>query len=56
MPTSGTILCEAKPVHGPGPDRAMVFQSHALLPWMTCFENVHLGVKQVFSGAIEQPS
>jgi len=47
-PTSGTIVCEGMAVAGPGPDRAMVFQSHALLPWMTCFENVHLGVKQVF--------
>ena len=48
QPTSGAIVCEGMPVNGPGPDRAMVFQSHALLPWMTCFENVHLGVKQVF--------
>src|SRR5882724_1519595 len=40
-PTSGTIVCEEMAVKGPGPDRAMVFQSHALLPWMTCFENVH---------------
>jgi nitrate/nitrite transport system ATP-binding protein len=47
-PTSGTIRCEDKPVRGPGPDRAMVFQSHALLPWMTCLENVQLAVKQVF--------
>jgi nitrate/nitrite transport system ATP-binding protein len=47
-PTSGTIMCEGMAVEGPGPDRAMVFQSHALLPWMTCFENVRLGVKQVF--------
>src|ERR1039458_2287026 len=48
LPTSGSIACEDKPVRGPGPDRAMVFQSHALLPWMTCYENVHLAVKQVF--------
>jgi nitrate/nitrite transport system ATP-binding protein len=48
MPTSGRIVCEQKPIEGPGPDRAMVFQSHALLPWMTCYENVHLAVKQVF--------
>jgi nitrate/nitrite transport system ATP-binding protein len=47
-PTSGSIRCEDKPVRGPGPDRAMVFQSHALLPWMTCLENVQLAVKQVF--------
>jgi nitrate/nitrite transport system ATP-binding protein len=48
LPSSGTIVCEDKPVRGPGPDRAMVFQSHALLPWMTCYENVHLAVRQVF--------
>lgn len=49
LPTAGEIRCDGKAVRGPGPDRAMVFQSHALLPWMTCFENVHLAVKQVFS-------
>lgn len=48
LPTSGTIVCEDRPIRGPGPDRAMVFQSHALLPWMTCYENVHLAVRQVF--------
>lgn len=48
LPTVGAIACEGKPVLGPGPDRAMVFQSHALLPWMTCYENVHLAVRQVF--------
>lgn len=48
LPTSGTITCSGKRVTGPGPDRAMVFQSHALLPWLTCFENVFLAAKQVF--------
>jgi nitrate/nitrite transport system ATP-binding protein len=52
LPTSGSIACEDKPVRGPGPDRAMVFQSHALLPWMTCYENVHLAVKQVFDRSL----
>jgi nitrate/nitrite transport system ATP-binding protein len=52
QPTSGTITCEGKPVRGPGPDRAMVFQSHALLPWMTCYENVHLAAKQVFGRSL----
>jgi nitrate/nitrite transport system ATP-binding protein len=51
LPTSGRIVCEEQPVRGPGPDRAMVFQSHALLPWMTCYENVQLAVKQVFGRA-----
>ncbi len=53
-PSSGTIICDGIRVLGPGPDRAMVFQSHALLPWMTCFENVHLGVRQVFEKSLDR--
>ncbi len=49
-PSAGTIKCAGTSIKGPGPDRAMVFQSHALLPWMTCVENVHLAVKQAFRG------
>ncbi len=48
IPTSGEIVAGGTRVTGPGPDRAMVFQSHSLLPWMTCFENVCLGVREVF--------
>jgi nitrate/nitrite transport system ATP-binding protein len=47
-PTSGTILLAGKHVDGPGPDRGVVFQNHSLLPWLTCFENVHLAVERVF--------
>jgi len=47
-PTSGTILLADKHVDGPGPDRGVVFQNHSLLPWLTCFENVHLAVERVF--------
>ena len=47
-PDAGTITCAGKPVTGPGPDRGVVFQNHALLPWMTSFENVHLGVQHIF--------
>lgn len=47
-PTAGSIRCAGSTIAGPGPERAMVFQSHALLPWMTCYENVHLAVKQAF--------
>jgi nitrate/nitrite transport system ATP-binding protein len=42
------LLCEGREIAGPGPERAVVFQNHSLLPWMTCFENVMLGVEQVF--------
>jgi len=48
-PTDGTILLAGKHVDGPGPDRGVVFQNHSLLPWLTCFENVHLAVERVFS-------
>ncbi|CAN7710717.1 ABC transporter ATP-binding protein [Pseudorhodoferax sp. LjRoot39] len=47
-PTQGTLLCANKEVAGPGPERAVVFQNHSLLPWLTCFENIHLGVERVF--------
>jgi nitrate/nitrite transport system ATP-binding protein len=48
LPTTGVLLCEGREIPGPGPERAVVFQNHSLLPWMTCFENVLLGVEQVF--------
>jgi nitrate/nitrite transport system ATP-binding protein len=48
LPSSGTILLADKHVDGPGPDRGVVFQNHSLLPWLTCFENVHLAVERVF--------
>src|SRR3954464_9932766 len=46
--TSGGIILAGKELNGPGPDRGGVFQSPCLLPWLTCFENVRLGVNQVF--------
>jgi nitrate/nitrite transport system ATP-binding protein len=54
LPTDGAVLCGGIPVKGPGPDRAMVFQSHALLPWMTCAENVALGVRQAFRARLSK--
>ncbi len=48
-PTEGTLLCANREIKGPGPERAVVFQNHSLLPWLTCFENVFLGVERVFS-------
>ena len=47
-PTSGTLLCANREIAGPGPERAVVFQNHSLLPWLTCFENIYLGVERVF--------
>lgn len=46
--TSGGLILAGKELVGPGPDRGIVFQSPCLLPWMTAFENVMLGVDQVF--------
>ena len=46
--TSGGIILAAREIDGPGPDRGVVFQSPALLPWMTALENVRLGVDKVF--------
>ena len=48
-PTEGTLLCANREIAGPGPERAVVFQNHSLLPWLTCFENVYLAVERVFS-------
>ncbi len=48
LPTSGTLLCDNREIAAPGPERAVVFQNHSLLPWLTCYENVHLAVERVF--------
>jgi len=45
--TEGAIILENKEVKGPGPDRAVVFQNHSLLPWLTVFQNIELAVKKV---------
>src|SRR5256886_15419667 len=52
-PSEGTILLAGKHVDGPGPERGVVFQNHSLLPWLSCFDNVHLAVERVF-GATEK--
>ena len=49
IPTEGTLLCANREIAGPGPERAVVFQNHSLLPWLTCYENVYLAVERVFS-------
>ena len=51
MPTEGHLLCANREIAGPGPERAVVFQNHSLLPWLTCFQNVYLGVERVFGAA-----
>lgn len=47
-PSKGLIFCAGREIAGPGPERAVVFQNHSLLPWLTCFENVYLAVERVF--------
>ncbi|MBA3598761.1 MAG: ABC transporter ATP-binding protein [Methylibium sp.] len=47
-PTSGALFCDNREIAAPSPERAVVFQNHSLLPWLSCFENVHLGVERVF--------
>jgi nitrate/nitrite transport system ATP-binding protein len=42
--TTGGVILEGREVDQPGPDRAVVFQNHSLLPWLTCYENVRLAV------------
>ena len=49
--TAGAVLLENKEVNDPGPDRAVVFQNHSLLPWLTVYDNVRLAVDKVFSAA-----
>ncbi|MGP0170979.1 ABC transporter ATP-binding protein [Pseudomonas sp. NCHU5208] len=48
--TAGGIILDGREVNEPGPERAVVFQNHSLLPWLSCYENVELAVRQVFRG------
>jgi nitrate/nitrite transport system ATP-binding protein len=48
LPSEGYLICNGREIAGPGPERAVVFQNHSLLPWLTCYENVHLAVERVF--------
>jgi nitrate/nitrite transport system ATP-binding protein len=47
--TRGAVLLENREVNEPGPDRAVVFQNHSLLPWLTVYQNVKLAVDKVFA-------
>lgn len=46
--TTGGVILDGTEVNEPGPDRAVVFQNHSLLPWLTAYQNVELAVKKVF--------
>jgi nitrate/nitrite transport system ATP-binding protein len=48
--TEGGVLLNGKEVNEPGPERAVVFQNHSLLPWLTAYQNVELAVNTVFKG------
>lgn len=52
--TDGNVMISGRDVHGPGPDRGVVFQAPSLLPWLTARENVLLGVEQVFAHGTPQ--
>ncbi|MFN3618631.1 MAG: ABC transporter ATP-binding protein, partial [Aquabacterium sp.] len=48
--TTGAVILDRQEVNAPGPDRAVVFQNHSLLPWLSVRENVSLAVDKVFGG------
>ena len=48
--SSGGVILNQREVNAPGPERAVVFQNHSLLPWLSVYQNVELAVKQVFRG------
>ena len=49
--TTGEVFLEGKVVDEPGPDRAVVFQNHSLLPWLTVYGNIAIAVDKVFGGS-----
>jgi nitrate/nitrite transport system ATP-binding protein len=49
--TNGAVLLEDREVNAPGPERAVVFQNHSLLPWLTVYDNVALAVDKVFGSS-----
>ncbi|HSI95922.1 MAG: ABC transporter ATP-binding protein [Methylophilaceae bacterium] len=56
MPSNGVMLCAGREIGGPGPERAVVFQNHSLLPWLTCFDNIYLAVERVFGSTEDKAS
>lgn len=53
--STGAVILDGREVSGPGPDRAVVFQHHSLLPWLTVYENVSLAVDKVFAQTKSRP-
>jgi nitrate/nitrite transport system ATP-binding protein len=49
--SSGGVILEGREVNSPGPDRAVVFQNHSLLPWLTVYQNVEIAVDKIFRDA-----
>jgi nitrate/nitrite transport system ATP-binding protein len=49
--TSGGVILDGREVNEPGPDRAVVFQNHSLLPWLTVYQNVAIAVDKIFKGS-----
>ena len=54
-PSQGALLCDQREIAGPGPERAVVFQNHSLLPWLSCLDNVLLAVETVFAAKEARP-
>ena len=48
QPTEGEVRLQTQRITKPGPDRMVVFQNYSLLPWMTAFENIYLGIDSVW--------
>src|SRR3954454_8196902 len=53
--TNGGVILDGREVNDPGPDRAVVFQNHSLLPWLTVYQNVEIAVERIFRGSKSKP-
>ncbi len=54
-PHGGAAVLNGRQIDGPSPERAVVFQNHSLLPWLSAYGNVHLAVERVFGKAESKP-
>ena len=52
--TTGGVILDGAEVNSPGPERAVVFQNHSLLPWLSVYKNVELAVKHAMRGKSKQ--